>query len=71
MARLNFNSIFITHPDRSIEPRQRIRVGGVTFGPGVRFNQGVNIAGVDFTQFRQRDFEVDVDGDVIVIKGVY
>lgn len=71
MARLNFNSIFNTHTDGSIEPRQRIRVGGITFGPGVRFNQGVNIAGVDFTQFRDRDFEVDVDGDIIVIKGVF
>ena len=71
MARLNFNSIFNSNTDGSIEPRQRIRVGGVTFEPGVRFNQGVVIAGVDFSQFRDRDFEVDVDGDVIVIKGVF
>ncbi len=71
MARLNFESLFNTYPDGSVEPRQRTRVGGVTFGPGVRFGQGVNISGVDFTQFRNRDFEVDVDGEVIVIKGVY
>ena len=71
MARMNFNTIFETHSNGSVEPRQRIRVGGVTFGPGVRFSNGVSFSGVDFTQFIGRDFEVETDGDVLVIKGVY
>jgi len=68
---MNFDTIFITHPNHAIEPRQRIRVGGVTFGPGVQFSNGVSFSGVDFSQFRGRDFEVETDGDVLVVKGVY
>ncbi|MBI2030490.1 hypothetical protein HYT05_02605 [Candidatus Kaiserbacteria bacterium] len=71
MARMNFDAIFTTHQNASIEPKQRIRVGGVTFGPGVQFTQGVSFSGVDFSQFRGRDFEVETDGDDLVIKGVY
>jgi len=72
MARVTFDSIFIRHPDGSLEPRQRIRVGGVEFGPGVRFTRGVSFAGVDFTLFIGRDFEVDIDDKgVMIIKGIY
>jgi hypothetical protein len=71
MARINFASIFTKHPDGSLEPKQRIRVGGVEFGPGIRFNQGVLFAGIDFTLFEDRDFEVSTDKDILVIKGIY
>jgi hypothetical protein len=71
MARITFNSVFRQHTDGSLEPNQRIRVGGVTFGPGVRLSRGVQIAGIDFTQFINRDLEVDTDGDILVVKGVY
>ena len=71
MAKVNFDTIFIKLPEGRIEPRQRIRVGGVTFGPGVSFSKGVILGGVDFTQFIDRDFEVETDKDVLVIKGIY
>jgi hypothetical protein len=73
MARVTFDSIFIQHPDGSLEPRQRIRVGGVTFGPGVRFTRGVAFAGIDFTQFIGHDLEVETDtqNDILVITGIY
>jgi len=71
MARLNFDTLFVTHDDGSIEPKQQIRVGGIAFGPGVRFNQGVSFGGVDFTLFRGRDFEVQTEGNIFVIKGIY
>lgn len=71
MARMSFDTIFITHPNQSIEPRQRIRVGGVTFGPGVSFGTGVSFSGVDLSQFRGRDFDVETDGEILVIKGVF
>ena len=71
MARVNFDSIFIQHSDGSLEPRQRIRVGGVEFSPGVRFNRGVFFAGIDLTQFIGRDLEIKTDGEVIVITGIY
>lgn len=71
MARVTFDSIFIQHPDGSLEPRQRIRVGGVEFGPGVRFTRGVSFAGIDFTLFVGHDFEVEQEGDVMIIKTIY
>ncbi len=71
MARVTFDSVFIIHLDGSLEPKQKIRIGGVEFGPGVRFSRGVSFAGVDFTLFIGREFEVDIDKDVLVIKGIY
>lgn len=71
MARINFNAVFLRSPDGSLEPRQRIRVGGVEFGPGVRFTRGVALGGVDFTLFVGRDLEVETDRDVLVVKGIY
>jgi len=71
MARVTFNSVFRQHEDGSLEPKQRIRVGGVSFGPGVRFTRGVSFGGVDFTLFVGRDLEVKTDKDVLVITGIY
>jgi len=71
MARITFNSVFTQHEDHSIEPRQKIRVGGVSLGPGVRLSKGVLIGGLDFTQFLGRDFEAYTDGDTLVITGIY
>jgi len=72
MERVTFDSIFTQHPDGSLEPRQRIRVGGVEFGPGVRFNRGVAFAGIDFTLFIGKDFDIETDPNgVIIIKGIY
>jgi hypothetical protein len=69
--RVSFSTIFTQHPDGSLEPRQRIRVGGVALGPGVRFSRGAVFGGIDFHQFIGHDFEVETDGDVTVIKGIY
>lgn len=72
MARISFNSVFRQSPDGSLEPTQRIRVGGVEFGPGVRFNRGVSFGGVDFTLFVGRDFEVETDvNGVLVLQAIY
>lgn len=72
MARINFSSVFRQNPDGSLEPTQRIRVGGVEFGPGVQFTRGVSFAGVDFTLFVGRDFEVETDANgVLVLKAIY
>jgi len=71
MARVNFNSIFEQRPDGTLTPRQRIRIGGVELGPGVIFSRGVAFGGVDFTQFIGRDLDIETDGDVLVIKGIF
>jgi hypothetical protein len=71
MAKMAFDTIFTEHSDGSLEPRQRIRVGGVEIRPGIRFSKGAAFGGVDFAQFAGNDFEVETDGDVLVIKGIY
>jgi hypothetical protein len=71
MARVTFDSVFTKKRDGSLTPKQRIRVGGVELGPGVSFRKGVAFGGVDFTEFIQRDLEVETDGQIVVIKGIY
>jgi len=71
MARLTFGKVFIQHPDGTLEPRKRIRIGGVSLGPGVRFSTGAKFAGVDFTLFIGRDFDAQEENGVLVINGIY
>jgi hypothetical protein len=71
METMNFNEIFFIHPDGSIEPRFPVQVGGVSFGPGVRFGKGVSFSGIDFSLFIGRDFQVRRDGQIINILGIY
>ena len=73
MAQVTFNSIFTEHSDGSLEPRQRIRVGGVEFGPGVRFARGAEFAGIDFfsPQIYNHNLEIKTDNDTTAIVGVY
>lgn len=71
MARVTFESLFITHPDGTVEPRQQVRIGGVTIGPGILFTRGVGWGGIDITQFIGHDLEITTDGGVVVITGIY
>lgn len=71
MARVSFESVFRRHPDGSLEPRQRLRIGGVTIGPGVRFSRGTAFGGVDLTLYVGNDLDIETDGNVAVIKGIY
>ena len=71
MARFTFDTIFLRNIDNSFSPRQIIRIGGVTLGPSVRFTPGVAFAGIDFTQYVGRDFEVQIDNGTMVITGIY
>ncbi len=68
---MQFSSIFQEHEDGSLEPLQRVRIGGVTLGPGARFGDGVAFSGVNLHQFKGHALEVETDGQVFVIKGIY
>lgn len=73
MARVTFESIFEHHrEDNTLEPRQVIRVNGVTLGPGVRFQNSV-IGGVNFQspEIFKHDLEVKTEGEITVITGAY
>ena len=69
--RVPFDTIFTQNSDGSLEPKRRTRVGGVTFGPGVKLSSGVAFAGIDFTKYIGHEFEVQEDGDILVITGIY
>ena len=69
--RINFNQIFDSHPDGTLEPKAKVRLGGIEFGRGVRFSRGVQFAGVDIFDFVGRDLAVSKDGDAWVIHGHY
>ena len=69
--RVPFDTVFSKDPSGHLEPKQRIRVGGVEFGPGVKFGQGVVFGPFDFSKFPNSDLEVETRGDILVIKGIY
>ena len=69
--RINFYSLFKSNADGSFEPIQSVRIGGVQIGPGVKFGRGVNFAGIDLTQHIGKDFLVDNQQGVYIIKGIF
>ena len=71
MPRVPFSTAFNVNTDNSIEPTQSIRVGGILLTPGITIKPGQIIAGIDFTQYKDSDLEIDVDGEFLVIKGIY
>ena len=71
MARLPFDSIFLVREDGSIEPRQTVRIGGVTLSPGVKFSKGAIFGGIDLAMYVGRELEVATDEGTAVITGIY
>ena len=69
--RIKFWEIFQENPNGSISPRTIIRIGGVTLSPGVSFVKGVTFGGVDFFNYYGMDFEIDKNGTITIIKGIY
>lgn len=69
--RINFHQIFNVHSDGSISSKEKtIRIGGVQFGPGARFNN-VSFGGVNSSELIGRDLEIREEGEVYVITGIY
>ena len=68
--RVRFDQVF-QKSDSQITPIRRIRVGAVTFGPGVSIGPGVAIGGIDFYAYIGRELEVEEREDVLVITGIY
>lgn len=71
MAKVPFDSIFKISSDGSVEPKQTIRIGGVTLSPGIKMTSGVSIAGIDIAAYNQHELEITTDDGTIVITGIY
>jgi hypothetical protein len=69
--RVNFYQLFKANSDGSFEPLRAVRLGGAQLGPGVRFGQGVMFGGIDLTAYVGRDFLVDNEEGVAVMKGIF
>ena len=69
--RVSFYQVFNVNPDGSVSPKVTVAIGGVTMGPGVAFQRGVAFAGVEIAAHVGKDLEVEQQGNVVVIKGIY
>jgi len=69
--RINFNQIFNFLPDGKIEPKARIRIGGIESGPGIQFGRGDQFAGIDLFAWLGKDLAVTQEGEVWIIHGYY
>ena len=71
MKKRKFYTVFTVHPDGSVEPRERIRIGGIEFGPGVHLWRGVVFSGIDLFDYVGHDLETKKSRGVTVITGIY
>ncbi len=69
--RVPYSQIFTINSDGSITPKVSVSLGGITMGPGVAFTRGVQFSGVDLASLQGRDLDVEVQGNVHVIKGYF
>jgi hypothetical protein len=70
--RVPYSQVFQINPNGSVSPRGQVQIGGVTMGgPGVSFTVGVTMGGIDIASKAGHDLEIELAGDVTIIKGVY
>jgi len=71
MSRISFWKIFQINPDGTLQPIVRVSIGGFILEPGQKIQKGVAFSGFDLFQYTGRDLEVNKQGDVEVLTGVY
>lgn len=73
IQKFRFYDIFQRNEDGSLTPRRTLRIGGVTFGPGVSFSRGVSFSGIDIFQYQGLDIAgIDLEGEgILEIRGFY
>ena len=69
--RYQFNQVFTENKDGTLSPNRKIRVGGVSFGPGVSFGSGAAFGGVNFHEYKGRELEADDEDGILVITAIY
>ena len=71
IKRLRFDEVFKRNADGSLTPRMIIRLGGLTFGPGVSFGPGIEFGGVNIYKYQTNDIGAIEENGTLVIKGFY
>jgi hypothetical protein len=69
--RLPFDSVFRSESDGSLTLMLPIRVGGITLAAGNKLSTGQTIGGIDFTRYKGKEIEADVEDNIYVIKAIY
>jgi hypothetical protein len=67
-VRVKYDQVFTINVNNTITPKLPVRIGGVTMGPGVSFGTGVFIGGVNLFDYKGKDMEGYVDGNMFVIQ---
>jgi hypothetical protein len=68
---MSFDELFRRNADGTISPRIPVHINGVTMVPGGEIGGGVNLGGVDLTQFVDMDLDVEIQEGVHAIRGIY
>jgi len=70
--RVSFSEVFQDNGNGSYSPEYKVKIGGITMGPGVSFTPGVLFAGLDIASYVGHDLEVDqLAGRIVEIKSIY
>lgn len=68
--RMKFNELF-SNTNGTVTPKVNVHINGVTMSPGVSFGSGVSFGGIDLSQYIGKDFDVELQNGVYIIKGIY
>ncbi len=69
--RIPFNNLFEQQADGSTVVRLKIRISGITLNPGAVIPPGGIIGGIALSSYVERDFEVELEEDTYVVRGIY
>ncbi|MFH0845913.1 MAG: hypothetical protein V1851_00735 [Patescibacteria group bacterium] len=72
MKKFKFSEIFRENSDGSLEPIRHISVNKISFGPGVMFQKGVVLGGINFHLYKNWDIAAEEKEDgSLEIMGFY
>jgi hypothetical protein len=69
--RISFSQLFRELPEGGYSPLRHTRIRGVDLKPGLWIGEGMGIVDVDLGSFAGRDFEVELDQGVTILKAAY
>jgi len=66
--RMRLEEIFTDNGDGTHSPKGRIRIGGITVGPGLSLRPGKRVLGIDIAEYLDCDLEVEKlpGGDIAI-----
>lgn len=68
---MQFKAVFAINDDGSITPHFTVRVAGVVIQSGAIIHPGYIVGGIDLTQYKENELEVEIENNIYVIKGIY